>query len=219
MSATPKKFREYFLERIESARRKRRGDLISALVDAEEGGQKLSADEVLAMCVLLLIAGNETTTNLLSNALVCLRDFPDQEAMIRKDRSLLPKFLEESLRFISPVQLIFRQATSDTEIAGVPIPKDSIVLPMFASANRDETVFKNADQIDVNRDDLRQHLAFGWGAHLCVGKALSLLEAEIAMNGLFDRFSSIEVSTSEIEWCDAFYLRGPKTLPVRVKTQ
>jgi len=216
IEADAKDFREYFLDRIDSARRKRRDDLISALVEAEEGGQKLSADEVLAMCVLLLIAGNETTTNLLSNAFICLRDFPDQEALVREDRSLVPAFLEESLRFISPVQLLFRQATEDSEIAGVSIPKDSIVMPMFASANRDERVFRNADRIDVQRDDLRQHLAFGWGAHLCVGKALSLLEGEIAMNALFDRFASIEVTAPEIDWCDAFYLRGPKTLSVRV---
>lgn len=213
--ADAKEFRAYFLERIDRARRERRDDLIAALVEAEEGGQKLTADEILAMCVLLLIAGNETTTNLLSNALVCLRDFPEQESLIRADRSLLPAFLEESLRYLSPVQLIFRQATRDTEIAGIPIPKDSIVLPMFASANRDEAVFQNADCIDVRRDDLRQHLAFGWGTHLCLGKALSLLEGEIALNALFDRFASIEIATPEIEWCEAFYLRGPKALPVR----
>lgn len=215
--ADAKEFRAYFLERIERARRERRDDLIAALVEAEEGGQKLSADEILAMCVLLLIAGNETTTNLLSNALVCLRDFPDQEALIRADRALLPAFLEESLRYLSPVQLIFRQTTRDTDIAGVSIPKGSIVLPMFASANRDEAVFRNADRIDVRRDDLRQHLAFGWGTHLCLGKALSLLEGEIALNALFDRFASIEITAPEVEWCEAFYLRGPKALPVRTR--
>lgn len=208
-------FRRYFLDRIDAARRTPRDDLISALVEAEEQGQKLSADEVLAMCVLVLIAGNETTTNLLSNALICLRDFPDQEALVRSDRSLVPKLLEESLRFLSPVQLLFRRATVDTEIAGVPIPKDSIVVPMYASANRDEAVFQNADRLDVRRGDLRQHLSFGWGVHMCVGKALSLLEGEIALNALFDRFARLEITAPEIDWCDAFYLRGPKTLPVR----
>lgn len=210
-------FRSYFLDRIPKARRKRKGDLISALVEAEEEGHKLSADEVLAMCVLLLIAGNETTTNLLSNALIGLREFPGQEEIVRKDRSLVPKLLEESLRYISPVQLLFRRATADTEIGGVSVAKDSIVMPMFASANRDERVFTDADRIDVHREDLRQHLAFGWGAHLCVGKALSLLEGEIAVNALFDQFSAIEIATPAIDWCDAFYLRGPKTLPVRVQ--
>lgn len=209
-------FRSYFLERIEDARKNRRDNLISALVGAEQDGQKLSADEILAMCVLLLIAGNETTTNLLANGLICLREFPDQEQIVRDDRALMPKFLEESLRYICPVQLLFRQATVDTEIAGVAIPKDSIVMPMYASANRDERAFREPDRLDVQRDDLRKHLAFGWGVHMCVGKALSLLEGEIAMNALFDRFSRIEVTAPEIEWCDAFYLRGPKTLAVRV---
>ena len=212
--ADAKEFREYFLDRIERERRDRGDNLIAKLVAAEEDGQSLTADEILAMSVLLLIAGNETTTNLLANALVCLRDFPDQEALIREDRSLIPAFLEESLRFLSPIQLLFRQATRDTDVAGVSVPKDSIVIPMFASANRDEAVFQNADRIDVRRDDLRGHLAFGWGTHLCVGKALSLLEGEIALNALFDRFSSIEITVPEIEWCEAFYLRGPKRLPV-----
>lgn len=209
-------FRAYFLERIDDARKHPRDNLISALVNAEQDGQKLAADEVLAMCVLLLIAGNETTTNLLSNALVCLRDFPDQERLVRDQRALVPKLLEESLRYLTPVQLLFRLATRDTEIAGVPIPKNSIVMPMYASANRDERVFHDADRLNVEREDLRQHLAFGWGVHMCVGKALSLLEGEIAMNALFDRFPRIEITVPEIDWCDAFYLRGPKALPVRV---
>jgi cytochrome P450 len=208
-------FRAYFLDRIEHARRRPGDDLISALVTAESQEGKLSADEILAMCVLLLIAGNETTTNLLSNLMVCMAEFPDQEAAVRADRSLMPKLLEESLRYLSPVQLIFRKATRDTEIAGVPVAKDAIVLPMFASANRDASAFSDPDRIDVHREDLRGHLAFGWGVHMCVGKALSLLEGEIAVNALFDRFSRFEVATSDIEWCDAFYLRGPKALSVR----
>lgn len=211
-------FRAYFLDRIDRARRRPGSDLISALVTAESDDGKLSADEILAMCVLILIAGNETTTNLLSNLMLCLAEFPDQEAAVRADRSLVPKLLEESLRYLSPVQLIFRKATRDTEIAGLAIAKDSIVLPMFASANRDVAVFKDPDRIDVHREDLRSHLAFGWGVHMCVGKALSLLEGEIAVNALFDRFPKIEVATSEIEWCDAFYLRGPKRLSVRCHT-
>ncbi len=210
-------FRAYFLDRIERSRKERGDDLISALVAAEEDGQKLSEDEVLAMCVLLLIAGNETTTNLLSNLLVCLRAFPDQEAAVRADRALVSGLLDESLRFIAPVQMIFRQATRDTEVAGVAIPKNSIVVPMFASANRDESVFRDADRIDVTRSELRESLAFGWGVHMCLGRALSLVEGDVAVNALFDRFSRIEITTPEIEWCDAFYLRGPKALPVRIE--
>ena len=90
-------------------------------------------------------------------------------------------------------------------------------MPMYASANRDETVFASPDTLDVERVDLRKHMAFSWGIHMCVGRALSLLEGEIALNALFDRYRSIEITTDAIDWVDAFYLRGPKRLPVRVR--
>jgi cytochrome P450 len=169
------------------------------------------------MSVLLLIAGNETTTNLLSNAMVTLNQFPDQEALARRERTLVPALIDESLRFQSPVQPLFRRATADTEIAGVRLPKDSIVMPIFASANRDERAFEAPERVNIERTDLRNQLAFSWGIHLCVGKALANLEGELAMNALFDRYARVEVATPAIDWCDAFYLRGPKTLPVRVR--
>ena len=209
-------FRAYFLERITRARRAPEPNLISALVHAEEQGEQLSADEVLALSVLLLIAGNETTTNLLSNAMLTLGEFPGQEALARRERSLIPGLIDESLRYLSPIQLLFRRATRDTEIAGQPIAKDSIVMPIFASANRDERAFSHPDALDIRREDAKKALAFGWGIHLCVGKALANLEGELALNQLFDRFSSLRVTTTDIDWCDAFYLRGPKRLPVAV---
>lgn len=208
-------FRDYFVDRINHARRNRSDDLISALVEAEEDGDKLSADEVLALCVLLLIGGNETTTSLLANAVVALRDFPQQERLVRDDRGLVANLTEEVLRHNSPIQVLFRRATEDTEIGGIAIPKDSIVLPIFASANRDESVFDKPEQLDLRRPDLRKHMAFGWGIHMCVGRALALLEGELALNHMFDRFTSIEIVTDRIEWCDAFYLRSPKELRVR----
>lgn len=210
-------FRDYFAARIADARKRPCEDLISALVKTEESGDKLRADEVLAMCILLLIAGNETTTSLLANALVCLREFPDQEKLVRADRTLVGKLTEESLRYLSPVQVLFRRATSATEIGGIAIPKNAIVMPIYGSANRDESVFENPDILDVTRPDLRQHMAFGWGIHMCVGRALALLEGELALNHLFDRFPHIEITQARIEWCDAFYLRSPKTLQVRCR--
>jgi cytochrome P450 len=146
---------------------------------------------------------------------VCLREFPDQEDLVRKERLLIAKFTEESLRYLSPVQVLFRRATAATDIAGVAIPKDAIVLPIYGSANRDETVFTDPDVVDVNRPELRQHIAFSWGIHMCVGRALALLEGELALNLLFDRFARIEITQAQIEWCDAFYLRSPKALQVR----
>lgn len=209
-------FRQYFLERIAAARRNPGKDLISALVHAEETGQRLSADEVLALSVLLLIAGNETTTNLLSNALLTLGEFPDQELLARRERALIPALIDESLRYQSPIQLLFRRATSETEIAGIKLPQDAIVMPIFASANRDANAFVNPDTVDIQRGDLRNQLAFGWGIHLCLGKALANLEGELALNAIFDRYRRVEVVTPQVEWCDAFYLRGPKSLPIRV---
>jgi len=124
---------------------------------------------------------------------------------------------EEVLRYLSPIQFLFRQSISETQVAGVTIPKDATVLAMYASANRDESVFKNADQLDVRRENLRQHTAFGWGIHMCVGRALGLLEGELALNHMFDRFKTIEITQEKIEWCDAFYLRGPKNLKIRCR--
>ncbi len=208
-------FREYFIDRIANARQRPQDDLISALVETEDSGDQLRADEVLAMCVLLLIAGNETTTSLLANTLVCLREFPEQETLVRSDRSLVATLTEESLRYLSPVQLLFRRATQATEICGTAIPENAIVIPIYASANRDESVFSDPDAINVMRTDLRQHIAFSWGIHMCVGRALALLEGELALNQLFDRFQRIEIVQDNIEWCEAFYLRSPKALKVR----
>lgn len=210
-------FREYFEERISDARRSPREDLISALVQAEAEGDKLSADEVLALCVLLLIAGNETTTSLLANTFVCLAEYPHQERLVRANRKLVAQLTEETLRYLSPIQVLFRRATTDTEICGTRIPENAIVMPIYGSANRDERVFANADRFDVGRADLRQHMAFGWGIHMCVGRALALLEGELALNHLFDRFATIELIQDPIEWCDAFYLRSPKALNVRCR--
>ncbi len=160
-------------------------------------------------------AGNETTTSLLANTLVCLREFPEQETLVRSDRSLVGKLTEESLRYQSPVQLLFRRATQATKLCGTEISENAIVVPIYASANRDESVFSDPDVINVMRTDLSQHIAFSWGIHMCVGRALALLEGELALNQLFDRFKTIEIVQDDIEWCEAFYLRSPKALQVR----
>jgi len=185
------------------------------LVQAEDAGDRLSADEVLALCVLLLVAGNATTTGLLCNVLVGLRDFPDQERLVRENLTLVPKLTEETFRYLSPTQVLFRRVTVATEICGVRIPENAIVLPIYGSANRDEAVFVNPDILDVTRPDLRQHMAFGWGIHMCVGRALALLESELALSHLFKRFRTIEIAQGNIEWCETFYMRCPKVLKVR----
>ncbi|NGY06782.1 cytochrome P450 [Solimonas terrae] len=208
-----REFRAYFIDRIAAARRNPGSDIISALVRQEEGAV-LTPDEVMAMCVLLLIAGNETTTSTLGNAILLLTQHPDQRKLVLQDPSLTPALVEEVLRFISPIQMLFRRATEDVVINGVSLPKDTIVMPVYASANRDEAVFERADQFDVTRGDISQHMAFGHGIHFCVGQALGRHEATVALRILLRRMPQIACDFSSLQWNDSFYLRGPKHLRV-----
>lgn len=206
-------FREYAMDRIAVARRKPGDDLISALVRQEEGAI-LSADEVMAMCVLLLVAGNETTTSTLGNAILLLSQHPDQRKLVLENPALVPSMVEEVLRYISPIQMLFRRATEDVEISGVKLPKDTIVMPVYASANRDEKIFERADQFDVMRKDTAQHMAFGHGIHFCVGQALGRHEVTVALRILLQRMPQLTCDFSSLRWNDSFYLRGPKQLRV-----
>ncbi|WP_421793678.1 cytochrome P450 [Hydrocarboniphaga effusa] len=206
-------FRAYFVDRIAAARRNPGSDLISALVKEEEGAV-LSPDEVMAMCVLLLIAGNETTTSTIGNALYLLTKFPDQKQLVVDNPGLVPGMVEEVLRYISPIQMLFRRATEDVVINGVSLPKDTIVMPIYASANRDESVFERADQFDVTRKDTGSHMAFGHGIHFCVGQALGRHETTVALRILLARMPNIVADLSSVEWNDSFYLRGPKQIRV-----
>ena len=169
----------YFAAALDDRRTTRRDDLISALLDAEDLGAHLSTYEVLAFCVLLLVAGHETTTNLISNTLVLLNDHPEQRNRLARDFALLPDALEESLRFDSPVQALARTVTTEVELHGQRVqPGDKVVL-LFGSANRDEREFTAADSFDITRTPGR-HLAFGHGVHYCLGAALARLEARVA---------------------------------------
>lgn len=206
-------FREYFIERIAAARRNPGSDLISALVRQEEGAV-LTSDEVMAMCVLLLIAGNETTTSTIGNALWLLTRFPDQKKLAVERPELMPNLVEEVLRYISPIQMLFRRATEDVVINGISLPKDTIVMPIYASANRDESVFKDADRFDITRTDTQQHLAFGHGIHFCVGQALGRHESTVALSLLLKRMPNLVAELDSLQWNDSFFLRGPKQLRV-----
>ncbi|WP_157622809.1 cytochrome P450 [Solimonas soli] len=206
-------FREYFIERIAAARRNPGPDIISALVKQEEGAV-LSPDEVMAMCVLLLIAGNETTTSTLGNALLLLTKFPDQRQLALERPELLPNLVEEVLRFISPIQMLFRRATEDVLINGTSLPKDTIIMPIYASANRDESIFQNANSFDITRTDTAQHMAFGHGIHFCVGQALGRHEVTVALGILLKRMPQLSADLESLQWNDSFYLRGPKRLRV-----
>ncbi len=210
-----REFNAYFLAQIERRRRDPKDDLISVLVAAEAGEAALTPVETLRFTSLLLVAGNETTTNLMGNILVALRDFPEVVARAVATPSVIPALVEEGLRRDGPVHMLFREATRDLELAGVKIPKGSFVMPMLASANRDEAQFPDPERFDLDRDT-RSHVALGQGVHFCLGASLARLEARVGFEELFKRISGFRILDSEVEYIDSFLLRGPKRLRLDV---
>jgi cytochrome P450 len=177
----------YFGQMAVARRTQGADDLITALVEAEIEGESLQDWEILGFCILLLIAGNETTTNLLGNLLNLLVDRPDLWQQLRNDRSLGETVIEETLRYESPVQRLFRTATRDLEFSGVNITKGDRITIFYGAANRDAAEFPNPDEFRLDRD-LRNHVAFGMGIHYCLGAPLARAEARIALNAFLDRF-------------------------------
>ena len=184
--------RRFFRER----RSDPRDDLASALIQAEEAGDKLSEDELLAMVFLLLIAGHETTVNLIGTGMLALLEHPDQMDRLRQNPSMIKTAVEELLRYTSPVFMSTeRHAREDLNIQGVTIPRGGMTLGVIGSANRDETVFENADALDIAREP-NKHLSFGQGIHFCVGAPLARLEAQIAINTLLRRMPDLHLSVT-----------------------
>ena len=181
---------EYFGRIAATRRSDAADDLISALVEAEVEGESLEEWEIMGFCVLLLVAGNETTTNLMGNMLNLLAERPDLWQQLRQDRSLVEPMIEETLRYESPVQRLFRFPTRDVEVSGVTIPKGEMVSIFYGAANRDPAGFAEPDEFRLDRD-LRNHVAFGMGIHYCLGAPLARAEAKITLNAYLDRFSSI----------------------------
>jgi len=206
-------FNEYFMEVIKRRRAEPKDDLISKLVAAEGGDAALSPLETLMFTVLLLVAGNETTTNLIGNATLALLRNPEQLELVRKKPERIPAMIEEALRYDSPVQMLFRETTRDVELAGTKIPQGSVVLPVFASANRDDAQFPDACRFDINRDT-RGHVAFGFGIHFCLGASLARLEAKVGFEELFKRVRGLELLDEQPKHIDSFLLRGPQHLPL-----
>jgi cytochrome P450 PksS len=206
-----------YLRRLIAARRAvPREDLLSGLVQAEEAGNQLSEDELLAMVVLLLVAGHETTVNLIGNGTLALLEHPDQMEKLRKDPALIRPAVEELLRFSSPVETATeRFAREDVTVAGVAIARGELVFAVVASANRDERYFSNPDDLDVTREP-NKHLSFGLGAHYCLGAALARLEGQIAINALLARAPRLRlaVAPGALRWQAGLVLRGLKALPV-----
>ncbi len=202
-----------YIEVVAADRRVRpRDDLVSVLVQAEEG-EALSTDEVVSFVFLLLIAGNETTTNLIGNATRALLDHPQQLAEVAANPKLIPAMIEEALRYDAPIQALPRLATRDLELGGAKLPKDARLLLLFGSANRDEARFPDPDRFDIHRD-AQPHLAFGHGVHFCLGAALARLEARVAFETLFSRCCKLRLETDAVTMLDSLLLRGPKSLPL-----
>jgi len=192
-------------------------DLTSALVQAEEAGDKLNEDELLSMIFLLLIAGHETTVNLIANGTLALLRHPDQMEKLRRDPSLVESAVEELLRFEGPVETATeRYALEDVLICGTTIPRGALVYVVLASANRDERQFDNPDTLDITRQNNR-HLAFGQGLHFCLGAPLARLETQIAINALLQGCPRLQLAIpdTQILWKKGLVLRGLESLPVK----
>jgi cytochrome P450 PksS len=206
----------YLRQLIEERRNRPQDDLVTALIQVEEAGDQLSKDELLAMVLVLLIAGHETTINLIGSGSLALLEHPDQMRLLRQRPELLKNAIEELLRYVAPVeQATERYAREDVTLHGVTIPKGEMVLAVLASANRDESRFPDPDRLDIAREN-NKHLGFGQGVHYCVGAPLARLEGQIAIHALVQRLPALRLETTaeRLRWRPGLTVRGLEALPV-----
>ena len=206
-------FMDYFGGLIKERRKRPREDLLSALISAEDAGDKLTEDELLSTCVFLLAAGHETTVNLIGNGTLALLRHPGQLSKLRDDPSLAPSAVEELLRYDAPVQFAMRTALVDIELGGRTIPKGAQIILLLGAANRDPERFPDPGRLDLARAD-NHHVAFGFGIHFCIGAPLARVEGEIAFRTLVRRFRHLELQTETPEYKENIVLRGLASLPV-----
>lgn len=209
-------FVEYLAKMFASRREHPQDDLITALIEAEEAGDKLSEDELYAMVILLLIAGHETTVNLIGNGMLALLTNPEQMQLLKGQPSLIHSAIEEFLRYDGPVETsTARFASEDVTIGDQTIPRGEQVMVVIGSADRDEQRFDAADTLDITRTDNR-HIAFGHGIHFCLGAPLARLEGEIAINTVLQRLPDIRLQDTQesLVWRRSLVIRGLQKLPV-----
>jgi cytochrome P450 len=209
-------FNRYLRGFFKRRRAEPKDDLVSALIRAEEAGDTLSEDELFAMVFLLLVAGHETTVNLIGSGVLALLEHPAQMEKLRQDPSLIKPAVEELLRYTAPVFLSTeRYAREDVIMHGVTIPRGGMTLGVIGSANRDETVFASPDRLDITREP-NKHLSFGYGIHFCLGAPLARMEAQIAINTLLKRAPNLRLkgSMESLRWRQSLILRGLEALPV-----
>jgi hypothetical protein len=202
-----------FSKLLAERRASRRDDLMSALIDTEIDGRKLTEEELLGFCFVLIVAGNDTTTNLIANGAVLLARHPEQRALLAREKHAIPNAIEEMLRCESPAQALPRRVLSDLTLRGQTIPAGAMVRLVFGAANRDEREFPDAERFDVTRPAPR-HLAFGHGTHFCLGARLARLEARVAFEELLARLPDYEL-TSEPGWKTSIWARSHRRVPVR----
>jgi pimeloyl-[acyl-carrier protein] synthase len=206
-------FRAYFREQAAIRRREPRDDLLSGMVAAADQGDRLSEDELLATCMLLAFAGHATTVQLIANAVVLLLTHPEQLTRVRADASLLEPAIEETLRWSSPIQIVYRTSLEDVAFPdGTTIPKNQMVFVSLAAANRDPEQFADPDRFDITRANSR-HLAFGNHIHYCAGAPLARLEGRIAVETLMRRLPNLRLA-GKVERESSLVLRGIRTLPL-----
>ena len=204
----------YLGEMLRRRRSEPADDLISTLLHARIDGEALSEPELLIFCITLLVAGNETTRNLISGGARALLDHPDQLRRLVADPALLPNAVEEMLRFVTPVRSFARRATEDVEIAGRQIAKDDFLVLFYGSANRDEAVFgPTVEAFDIGRPDAKQHIAFGAGEHLCLGAPLARLEARVLFEELLPRLPGLRYD-GPVEPLASVLINGVERMPV-----
>src|ERR1700682_1345666 len=208
---------DYFTAEIEKRRINPGPDLVSALVAAHDEGDTMSAADLLSFVTLLLIAGNETTTNLIGNGTLALGRNPDQFDALKRNPAMLPRAIEEMLRYDGPVQATVRVTNQAVELGGTALPAKAFALMIVAAANRDPAQFKDPERFDITRDP-NDHVAFGEGIHFCIGAALARMEATVAFEAMLARFPRLRLKDPAIKpaYKGSYFLRGLETLPLAI---
>lgn len=208
----------YFLDLIAKRRAEPRDDTLSTLIRSEVDGQRLNDDELVGCMMMVLNGGHETTANLLNNSMVALSQHPDTAQELRRHPEKMATAVDEFLRYDSPVLSIGRVVAKDTELGEQALKAGDRVFAMLVGANRDPEVFDKPDELNIERKP-NPHMAFGKGPHFCLGAPLAKLEAQIALNAVLARYSSIELSepVESIPWLNSLVTHGPTRLPVRLK--
>ncbi|HWC20044.1 MAG TPA: cytochrome P450, partial [Terriglobales bacterium] len=207
----------YFRAAVREQRLRPRDGLVSSLLNAEVNGDKFTEDEVIANCIVTMVGGQETTTNLIGNGVLSLLRNPDQLDKLRSDLSLIPSAVEEMLRYESPSQHTARLAPEDTTLGGKRITKRQAVIAVMAAGNRDPERFPDPDRFDITRTNNR-HLAFGWAAHFCFGAALARIEGQTAFELMLRRLANWQLEPGPLLWRTNLGLRGLTKLPIRFDT-